>query len=163
MQETPLFTIRYYNSVELMFDYTKLLPAYKRTIRNYRIVSIFCVIMLVLNFLINGSDVDWVMQGFWLLFSGYVFVVPLLVKNRVGRQFKKDPTHANENVLTIFEDRIEIDNKVSHSSMAYEGILRIVETSIGVHLFFSDVKALCIPQEAIPEQTIEFLRKKIAI
>ena len=62
-----------------MFDYTKLLPAYKRTIRNYRIVSIFCVIMLVLNFLINGSDVDWVMQGFWLLFSGYVFVALVVI------------------------------------------------------------------------------------
>ena len=126
-------------------------------------LSQLVITSLVLNFLINGSDVDWVMQGFWLLFSGYVFVVPLLVKNRVGKQFQKDPTHANENVMTIFEDRIEIDNKVSHSSMAYEGILRIAETSIGVHLFFSDVKALSIPREAVSEQAFEFLRKKIAI
>ena len=101
----------------------------------YRGLFWFSLILIVTNIVLGsiGRDVDWGMQIFLLFIALYVFSFPSIVKMRVRNQFKNDSSNKNA----------------------------IVETTIGVHLFLSEVKALSIPREAVPEQALEFLKKRI--
>jgi hypothetical protein len=163
MQETPLFTIRYHKTEDLVFDYTKLLPVYKKRLKMYRGLFWFSLILIVTNIVLGsiGRDVDWGMQIFLLFIALYVFSFPSIVKMRVRNQFKNDSSNKNAVLMMVYEDRIEFADEFSESSLKYEGIDCIVETTIGVHLFLSEVKALSIPREAVPEQALEFLKKRI--
>ena len=68
MQETPLFTIRYHKTEDLVFDYTKLLPVYKKRLKMYRGLFWFSLILIVTNIVLGSiaRDVDWGMQIFLL-------------------------------------------------------------------------------------------------
>ena len=164
MQETPLFTIRYYNTEELLFDFTKLLPVYKKRLKLYRVLS-FCICIPVLaifaNHFMDWGDVDWGMQIFMLSFALYLLMFPLRVKMRVRNRFKKDPTNKEAVLMMIYEERLEVANSLYNSSLRYEGIDHVEETPIGVFLFLNAEKAISIPREAVSEQALEFLKKKI--
>ena len=164
MQETPLFTIRYNNTPELEFGYTKLLPSYKRVLTLYRVLGFLMCIPIVANlssFLLNRDEVNMGNLIFPLLFVVYMLMYPYVVKMRVKNRFQKDPSNKEPVLMMLYEDRLEMANSISQSSMQYVGIDHISETPIGIYLFLSDTKAISIPREAISEQALEFLKGKI--
>ena len=161
MQETPLFTIRYHLTGDLVFDYTKLLPSYKKQLKIWRIVSVCSVILIIANFILSGSDVNWIVQGIFMFLVVESFLLPLMLKRNVKKQFQESPTNNNEYVMMIYEDRLEVLDKGNNSSSQFAGMDHIEETAMGVHVFLTEVQAISIPREAVSEQALEFLKKKI--
>ena len=161
MQETPFFTIRYYLTVDLLFDYTKLLPPYKKHLKIWRRVSVFTMILFIANFISYGSDGWWIHQYILQLVFVLSLLFPLLSKRLTKKHFLTDPANQEEHMMKIYENRLEVSNSVFNSSLQYDGIDHVVETPNGGYLFMTEVKAILIPQEAVSEQALEFLRKKI--
>ena len=110
-QEEPLFTIKCYNSVELQFDFTTLLPAYKRRRNVYRFLGTWFVVIAVANIINYGSDVDWIKKVFCIFFVIYGFGgYPAFVRRNVKKNFRSNQANGYEYVVSVYIDRIEVDN-----------------------------------------------------
>ena len=119
------------------------------------------MILFIANFIaLHGSYGAWVPQLILLFSFVLSLLFPLRIKRIVKKQFQMDPANQEEHVMKIYEDCLEVSNSVLNSSVQYEGIDHIAETSIGVYLFLTKVKAILITREAVSEQVLEFLKKK---